>query len=560
MFGVSATTTTTTIRKSKLGGAAVVSEEQFTGFYVASTPAAPSTDVDDLAKMMEETLSAAEEPQNAPDVEMSTNDLFCVDVQPTPVPADMAPARDPIPSALRDDDDDDIIVYVAPHPRNTSTQQEETPRESTPAFEAPDTSLFTPYVSAAALPAAIASSSKEVPVTPSRQPFPAVSFAFSQKSETPGKPAARLQVPPLSTPRQAKAWRRKRGLASKKGRSIAKPSFGAFGAMREEAEMHRDDPRRSERRRGDSDLEWGDTDDEDINQADEMEEGLEELLSSWGGKAKQSPTQDKGKGKARAEDAKEGAESAHGMQVDDDLDLDAMKSFVGGLLGNKAGQHVTMDDLYDEGLMQLEDEEKSNESGDSQCDSSGDESVEDILATEEAMMISETLKFEESDDSEDSDDSDNDDQTPKTSFQARLERLREQSRSRKHLDNSIDSAEGMKNDSDEDEDDLLHKNMTWAENDEAFMQEIQVGSTSSYSRTRNINFDLFQDILDKNEDVLHGRDRKKINAVFHATHNGHFEDEGLSPASGCFFLVHVLSLTPISFYRTPKRQRQGSSS
>ncbi len=68
--------------------------------------------------------------------------------------------------------------------------------------------------------------------------------------------------------------------------------------MREEAEMHRDDPRRSERRRGDSDLEWGDTDD-DVNQADEVEEGLEELLISWSGrdkgKAKQSPSKDKGK-------------------------------------------------------------------------------------------------------------------------------------------------------------------------------------------------------------------------------------------------------------------------
>ncbi|KJA18316.1 hypothetical protein HYPSUDRAFT_45327 [Hypholoma sublateritium FD-334 SS-4] len=515
LFDISAATTTTMIRKSKLGDAAIVSEEQFTGFYVSSTPAAPSTDVDDLAKRMEETLSATEEPQNTPDVEMSTNDLFCVDVQPTPVPAHMALARDLMPSALRDDDDDDIIVYVAPHPRNTSAQQEAIHQESSPASEAPDTSLFTPYVSAAALPAAIASSSKEVPVSPSRQPVPAVSFSFAQKSETPGKPIARLQVPPLSTPRQAKAWRRKRGLASKKGRSIVKPSFGAFGAMREEAEMHRDDPRRSERRRGDSDLEWGDTDDEDVNQADEVEEGVQELLSSWGskgkGKAKQSPTQGNGKGKARAEDAGEAAELSHGMEVDDDLDMDAMKCFVGGLLGNKAGQHVTMDDLYDAGLMQLEDEEKNNESGHSESDSSEDESVEDVLAAEEAMMISETLKFEEIDDSEDSDDSGDDDKTPKTSFQARLERLREKSRSQKHLDNSMDSAEGMENDSDEDEDDLLHRNMTWAEDDEAVIQAIQ-------------------DMLDENEDVLNGRDRKKKNAVFHAIRNGLFEDEGFGPA------------------------------
>ncbi len=163
------------------------------------------TDVDDLAKMMEETLSATEEPQNVPDVEMSTNDLFCVDVQPTPVPADMAPARDLMPSALRsDDDDDDIIVYVAPHPRNTVIQKEKTPQESA-ASEALDTSLFTPYVSAAALPPTVASSSKEAPATPSQPPLPAVSFSFAQRPEDTGKLAARLQVPPLSTPRQAKA-------------------------------------------------------------------------------------------------------------------------------------------------------------------------------------------------------------------------------------------------------------------------------------------------------------------------------------------------------------------
>ncbi len=38
LFDISATNKTTTIRKSKLGNASVVSEEQFTGFYVAPTP------------------------------------------------------------------------------------------------------------------------------------------------------------------------------------------------------------------------------------------------------------------------------------------------------------------------------------------------------------------------------------------------------------------------------------------------------------------------------------------------------------------------------------------
>lgn len=44
---------------------------------------------------------------------------------------DMDPARDLMPSELKDGDGDGTIAYSAPHPRNTSTQQEESPQEST---------------------------------------------------------------------------------------------------------------------------------------------------------------------------------------------------------------------------------------------------------------------------------------------------------------------------------------------------------------------------------------------------------------------------------------------
>ncbi|KAF8964957.1 hypothetical protein BDZ97DRAFT_2074997 [Flammula alnicola] len=194
--------------------------------------------------------------------------------------------------------------------------------------------------------------------------------------------------------------------------------------MREEAQLHRQDPRRSERRRGDSDLEWGDTDDDDVQQVDEVEEGVQEFLG-WSdkGKGRETAGQDTGEGEAKD---KEDVDDAHGMEVDA-LDLAAMRNFVGGLLGAEAGKHVTMDDVYLDGG---------------------------------------------------------------------------------HVDD----------DSDEDRADFLQRNMTWAEEDEDFIQEIQ-------------------DMLDENEDVLTGRDGKQRNALFRSIRNGTFEDlEGFSPAKPDFAL------------------------
>ncbi|KAF8196566.1 hypothetical protein BJ912DRAFT_113938 [Pholiota molesta] len=521
LFDSSATTAKTTIRKSKLGDSHTIPEEQFMGFYIDPKPSTPiikessSTDVDDLAKMMDETLSAADE--RTEDVQTTgllqseetsvQEELFVVDVQPTPVPTEMAPSSDHIPSVLRDDDDDDVIVYVAPHPRNSSSNANEIQLDEIPSSNEPDTSRFTEYVSAAALPAALASSSTLAPAITSPAPLSSFSFSFP---ETPRGPASRLQVPPLSTPRQAKAWNRKRAVQSKKKRAL-KASFGAFGAMREEVEMHRYDARYSERRRGDSDLEWGDTDDEDFHQADEVEEGLAQLLAASGvaqGGEKKVGAVDKGKGKEKAEDAADGT----GMDVDGEYDLEAMKSFVGGLLGHRAGEHVTMDDIHDAERIRQEDEEADDNSGESEGETSEDESEENVMAAEEAMLISESLEFDDNkpeDSDDDSDDSDDDDdQTPRTSFETRLEWLRERSRSHKHADTSM---EDMEDDSDEDRNDFLQRNMTWAEKDDDFRQGIQ-------------------DILDEHPEILTGTDRKAKKALFRAIRDGDFVEPELSPA------------------------------
>ncbi|PPQ97928.1 hypothetical protein CVT26_002973 [Gymnopilus dilepis] len=604
LLDASETVKTTTVRKSIMDGATTVLEEQFTGFYFdpnpssatgASRPPDSDADVDNLAKMVDETLSATDEVSALTDVIMSApseertiapssasippstgqgpviadthSNLFFVDTQPTPIPADKAPLPDLQPPALRDDDSDDVIVYVAPHPRKSEVaehpQVELMPAEG-------DTSHFTPYVSQASLPSSVvaqapASSSADAtpapqagPSTISQAPAPppslsTFSFSFSQ---TPSKPAARLVVPPVSTPRQAKAWKKKRGVAlgskAKKQGKFFKSSFGTFGAMREEALLHGPDPRKAERRRGDSDLDWGDEEDYDDNASvDEVEEGLEGLM---GRKDKQKEVNNgdvridlevevsqttarlssKDKGKAKALDVDnllDGEVSAgHGMDVDSDLDqpdLDAMKRFASGLLGANAGTHVTMEDVDIEERIRKEDasdEEEDDNDGDSSLDEDEDDDEEDIVAAEEAMLISEALEFDDgSDEDEDEDDDsedEDDDLTPRTSFQARLERLRQRARSKKAADTSVEAGgtgegdEEEEEESDEDRFDFLNRHMTWAEQDDQFFQNIQ-------------------DILDENEHVIHGRDRKMRKALFRSIQDGDFgdlDDFGMSPA------------------------------
>jgi len=470
LFEKFSTTNTTKIGKSKL---AETTTQSFTGFYNDTSsirPLTTATDVDQLTKLVEKTLSPANELINSEDSTMSAPpneesplptvapsqpiivdepepQSFHIDLEPTPVPASMAPENG-LPSALQHDDDDDIIVYVAPHPRNTSTQDiKPVPQAELSSADAGDTSLFTPYVSTVTMSAASASTSMHIPEPPSISSF---SFSFSQSTTqngngTPRKSSARLYVPPITTPRQAKAWKRKRGLTKRKR---GKSSFGTFGAMRAEAQLHNDDPKRAERRRGDSDLDWGDTDDDDVHGADLVDEGLEGILGS------NKQGLDKGKGKERDVDD---YEAVHGMEVDSDVDIAAMQSFVGSLLGAHAGQHVTMDDLRDAEIMKMEDEQDLEADA---SDSSEDEDVEDVSDAEEAKLISELL--ESDDDGLDDDTDDDDDQSPRTSFQARLEHLRERARSEKIAD------------SDEDGNHLIDRNLTWADEDEEFIQNIQV--------------------------------------------------------------------------------------
>ncbi|PPR07557.1 hypothetical protein CVT24_008753 [Panaeolus cyanescens] len=514
LFDGSTVATTAKVRKAQLDGMIVDEQEQFTGFYIDTKPSAVMPTMDDdvaqLAQTMEETLSTAEdgpdrivpqppaEPSPAwEDSYKPPDNIFYVDTQPEHVPSNMLPQGDLRPSALRDDDDDEVIVYVAPHPKNTKKDDDElevsmdTTTSDAAQTKEPDTSHFKPYVPIAGLPT----------IEPSADTgASAASVAFSKLAEASNTPS-RLRVPALATPRQAKAFQRKRGVLAAKGKRGGKAkisSFGTFGAMREEALLHLDDhkndSRREERRKGDSDLEWGDTDDDDFAGVDEVPVGISELLATKLG------ADVKGKGKAKEE-----SEDDHGMEIDGEMDLEAMQSFVGGLLGNKAGEHLTMGDVEDMERIRKEDEE--DEDKDSDDSMSEDDEEEDIEASEEAMIISETLDFqdgeEDDDDEKDEDDDDFDsdddeDQTPKTSFQARLDRLRKMSANKKTQDESF---EGFVYDSDDDDEDILERNLTWAEEDEKYIKQIS-------------------ELLDEGDD-LSRRQRKQL---FKAVSTGTFED------------------------------------
>ena len=167
--------------------------------------------------------------------------------------------------------------------------------------------------------------------------------------------------------------------------------MGAIAAMLEEKHLHdgdeldRPDPRKNQRRVGDSDLEWGESTDD----------AVEKLSSDLGG-----------------------------MDIDPDVDETAYTAFVKRMVGVEAGEHVTMDDLDDMERMRQEDESDeeawrrregrargensdSESGGDEEDDEENvDEEVEGVLKAEEEALIAEpNADLLSESDTEDDDDS-----------------------------------------------------------------------------------------------------------------------------------------------------------
>ncbi|CAK5272533.1 unnamed protein product [Mycena citricolor] len=213
--------------------------------------------------------------------------------------------------------------------------------------------------------------------------------------------------------RASRPWR-----AQKRAR--AGRSFRPFGARAEEVRLQDEDERWEEHRRGDSDLDWGDSD-----------------------------------GEGDAED--------HGMLVDPKIELDvtAMCSFASGM----NGEWKTMEDPAIEQRMRDEDDEQggagsSSDDGDAGSEGGPDHEDEDLdsaMDTEEDLMLGESDGHEEDLSKEDEEDSSEDngfDQSPRVGSQARMERVRKAAHSR-HVDDGLELMDDIKFDEEDDLQDIL---------------------------------------------------------------------------------------------------------
>ncbi|KAK1235286.1 squalene synthetase-like protein, partial [Marasmius sp. AFHP31] len=446
--------------------------------------------------------------------ESESGPSFFIDTTPDPVSSHAR--SQPFGEALGLPEED-VIVYVAPHPRSASGRV--TPTATTSAVPITATSVLT------GLPIGVPS----IPSIPAVVAVESVSFSFSKEpssstslpqtetstpvvvvgSETPKQPLFTfMQKSRKSTPmkmRQRNVWRK-----SRKGKGSSS-SFAMRGAEVSEARMWG-------RGRGDyegSDVDWGSASDDDDDAEEEGEEGEEEVRAEKDGTLRVVSVKGKGKGKSKRRVAE-----AEGMDVDPELEMEtgAMRSFVEGM--NR--EWVTMDDLEDERRVREEDRNLHvggvGSSGESE-DADADEDEDAVMELEERILIGEEAEEEEDeDDWDDDDDEEGEDHSPKSSFQARLDRLRKQARERNTNDEGKGKGKGkattdqdLYDDEDEDFEDDRGRFKTWAENDEDFIEEIEV-------------------LLAENEDILTSRDRKSKNAVFRAVRDGNFRgDEDFMP-------------------------------
>lgn len=373
---------------------------------------------------------------------------FWVDTTPTPVARQTTSETvlvDRVNGVLGEcpPDDEEIIVYVAPHPRTgritpapqqslthpieemqttsviTGVEISETRREDIEISETrEDVELVEPPASTAESPPG------ESSVAPPPPDFEAVSFSFEQ---TPRKRQTR-KVFPVGGPRSLLQ-------RSKKARRRSLRGFGAFGAMREEARLRERDPRESEQRRGDSDVNWGDSSDE----------GIEELSNGIGT-----------------------------MELDEGISLNAMRSFVQSMSAD-GSRHLTMDDVADMERIKAEDEEAAGKDEDSTAEDGqedfssssekedDDDELERAVDAEERHLVGEDAGDAGDSEDEDEEESSDDEDTPRTSFQARLKKVRDRAYKRK-----ADAEDG------DSSDEAMSVQMTRRDEDDAFFAEIEV--------------------------------------------------------------------------------------
>ncbi|TFY57471.1 hypothetical protein EVJ58_g6998 [Rhodofomes roseus] len=417
---------------------------------------------------------------------------FYVDTTPAPV------AMRPTPFATTDrmegvlGEDDEIIVYVAPHPR-VSLSRATTPAPVAQTVESITTTsiltgrqLFESHEAnhPAARPLAsvpedpvppeepsVSENPQEAPATPQTtellEPPSFETISFSFESNTRKKQTRKLF--PVGGPRSLLQ-------RSKKARRRTPRRFGAFGALASEAQAQREgrerDPREAEQRRGDSDVNFGESSDDEV----------EELSNGVG---------------------------AMDLDADADISVDAMKSFVKSMSA-EGSRHVTVDDIRDGERMREEDDQEARHLGgssigsDEERDEDEDSELEKALRAEARALIGEDAGYgseegEETDDDDKDDESSDEEDTPRAGFQARLARMRAR-------ENGRSKGKGKARQEYDSSDEDMEINVAWADKDEDFIAEIQ-------------------EMLDANAHLLSNGDRKARKKLFQSIEDGEFSDD-----------------------------------
>jgi hypothetical protein len=233
-------------------------------------------------------------------------------------------------------------------------------------------------------------------------PTPSTSTTFSAAARKPRQFVSPLLLASPSTQRKAKVrvrMQESRHARQKKWRKRSMFSFGAERQDKEWQELDGPDPRWEERRRGDSDIDWGE---------EENEQGAA---------------------------AGEPLTGPDGMDVDpellDEKSIGALGSFANGMLSQEGSRYLTMDDIADIEKLKQEDEasEGGAEGSSGDDDSEGEEmneqgSGEDdkVFEKEEEMLIGEDAQ--QSDVDEGSGSEEEDELSSCSSFRERLEFIR----------------------------------------------------------------------------------------------------------------------------------------
>jgi hypothetical protein len=341
----------------------------------------------------------------------------CIDGKPSPM-HDSTPPANYIAVEHSDthrlgkdiDGDDDIIVYVAPYPRKGKLVSGPIQGSSMAAVAFP---------SVAEIGLVATPTRQDTHSSPYDTSFPPRPVPKGTPSSPPPSAPATLPTPtsnevtfllPTRSPRLTYPARLPGRTARRRMEQQA--MFRSFGAIQAEFSLRELDPWRDEQRSGDSDVDWG---------GSTSEEG----------------------------------EQDEGMIVDQDLDVGAMKAFVGSM--SAVGQaHISAGDVEDEARIRAEEVEESGaESDDSEDEGDTELELADdvrILVLAEAGGTALATSPIESEDESTSDEG----ETPKRSFQARLERVRRLTEGRpikdvlrEELERGVDESDNDTNDKDD---------------------------------------------------------------------------------------------------------------